>query len=447
MKFNRWNVGGLILVMALLAASCSGSDAEEASEPSPEPAAEDQPPAEEQPPDAVLVSAVEVPERAVSEADTSVAGRAISEFGNDLFTEARTAAPSENLSLSPASVAIALAMLEPGTSGEAQTQIRELLRISDPGAFHASMNGLEQELEARVPDDFGPDADPGELEMRIANAAYLQQGYPFESTYLETIGSNYGPVLNEVDFPLDPDAVGDEINKFIADATNDRITDLVAPGAISRDTVLALVNALYMNASWLSPFPKEATEDKAFTQLDGTPVEVPMMTTTGDSSSQGNGWVGATKVLTGRLRVQFILPDEGRFDEIADNLGAVWDEWPALSSGGGQLDVPRFETRSTVQLDATLQALGLTAPYAEGNLLGIAPDERLAVDKVLHETFVAVDEDGIEAAAATVVLVIARSAPANRPVPVILDRPFLYRIVDDVSGATLFIGQILDPLT
>ena len=93
----------------------------------------------------------------------------------------------------------------------------------------------------------------------------------------------------------------------------------------------------------------------------------------------------------------------------------------------------------------TLNAMGLTAPYSPGGLLGIADDPRLIIDQVIHEAFVAMDEDGTEAAAATVVLAYPVSGPPLPPVPVVLDRPFLYRIVDDTSGATLFVGQITDP--
>jgi serpin B len=98
-----------------------------------------------------------------------------------------------------------------------------------------------------------------------------------------------------------------------------------------------------------------------------------------------------------------------------------------------------------VELTPALQALGLTAPYDGGGLLGIAPDPTLALDKVIHQTDVAMDEQGTEAAAATVVFGYATSAPLNPPVPVVLDHPFLYRIIDDNTGTTLFIGQVLDP--
>ena len=336
-------------------------------------------------------------------------------------------------------------MVEPGAVGPAQQQMRTLLRIDDPASFHASMNALEQDLEARTPVDFGGDGDPGEATIDIANAAFLQQGYPFEPDYLDAVGSNYGPVLREVDFRPDPDSVAHEINDFVADATNDQIVDLIADGTIKPETVLALVNALYLKASWLETFDENATTDHSFTTLDGNTVDVALMNGTSSSSARGDGWVAASKSYVGGLSAQFILPDEGRFDEIAANLPTVLIDFDLNRTSGAELAVPRFETRTSTELSPALNALGLTAPYEPGGLLGIANDSRLVIDQVIHEAFVAMDEDGTEAAAATVVVGYPLSGPPSPPVPVVLDRPFLYRIVDDTSGATLFVGQITDP--
>jgi serpin B len=390
-------------------------------------------------------SMVPVARRAAPVTGPDVAGAAITEFGLDLFGQVRSGDPGANATVSPASVAIALAMVEPGTVEAAQQQMRTLLRIDDPAVFHDSMNALEQDLEARTPGDFGEDDDPGEVTINIANAAFLQQGYPFEADYLDAVGSNYGPVLREVDFMPDPDRVAHEINDFVADATNDQIVDLIADGTIKPETVLALVNALYLKASWLETFDEASTTDHSFTTLDGSTVDIALMNGTSSSSAAGDGWVAATKNYVGGISAQFILPDEGRFDEIAANLRIVLADYETNRTSGAELAVPRFETRTSTELSPALKALGLTAPYSNGGLLGIADDPRLVIDQVIHEAFVAMDEDGTEAAAATVVLMYPVSGPVLPPVPVVLDRPFLYRIVDDSSGATLFIGQITDP--
>lgn len=432
----RWMIW-VVLTAALVASAC-GSETTETVDGGSSPVTSAAPATTEAPSSA---QAVEVSGRSDATADPMVAGEAITAFGTELFGAARSEAANENVTLSPMSIAIALAMVEPGAIGDAQTQLRDVLHIEDPVTFHASMNALEQDLENRVPSG----NDEGDLTLRIANAAYLQQGYPFEAAYLDTIGSNYGPALNEVDFAADPDAVAHEINDWVADQTEQLITDLIADGALTSDTVFALVNALYMNASWREPFNESRTVDRPFTLLEGTEIDVPLMSGRSDWSSSGDGWVGATKVYVGGLYVQFILPDEGRFDEIADNLATVIEDFPSQAASGAALVVPKFESRTRLELTPPLNALGLTAPYAGGNLLGIANDPSLVVDKVIHETFIAFDEERTEAAAATAVVAGSVSAPAFDPVPVILDRPFLYRIMDSDTGTTLFIGQILNP--
>jgi serpin B len=345
------------------------------------------------------------------------------------------------------SVAIALAMVEPGAVGDAKAQLRELLGIDDPAVFHAAMSALEHDIEARQPSaQSGGEGDPGEVTARIANAAYLQQDQPFEAAFLDAIGTSYGPVLHEVDFAPDPDAVAHQINAFVAAETEDRIPQLIADGVIDPATVFALVNALYLRASWLEPFDGAQTADgERFTLLDGSETAVPMMHGQSSTSASGDGWVGATKILTGGLATQVILPDEGRFDEIVADPAAVFDQYEAAVTAGAELAMPRLETRSGQELSPALEALGLTAPYEHGGLVGIVDDDRLVIDKVLHESFVAIDETGIEAAAATAVLGYLTSGPPSPPVPVALDRPFLYRIVDTTTGATLFIGQVVDP--
>ena len=165
------------------------------------------------------------------------------------------------------------------------------------------------------------------------------------------------------------------------------------------------------------------------------------------SSARGDGWVAATKPYVGQLAAQFILPDEGRFDEVAADLDTVVAEFEAGRSPGAELAVPRFETRFTAELSVSLKALGLDALYRKGHLLGIADDPTLVLVAAVHETFLAMDEKGTEAAAATVLVAEATSGSAAPPVPVVLDRPFLFRIYDQSTGATLFLGRILDPTT
>lgn len=448
MSRSRRRAVAASLIATALALSACGDEPERATPPT---GGDTTVPGTVQPADAAPVA---VPERLRSTASPDLAGRTVTDFGFDLFTAAAaTKSPGENLVLSPLSVAIALGMIEPGTSGDAVDELHALLGIDDPAAWQASMSALERSLEARAADD--ADVEPGtevvegsttgELLVRVANAAFLQPGYPFLPAYLDAIGTTYGPVLEELDFASDQAAAAERINAFIADATDDHITDLVQPDAISPDTVLALVNALLLQASWQQEFDAAQTTTEPFTLLDGTTIDIPMMNDGSDRSGRGDGWVGASKRLAGNLRFEVVLPDAGRFDDVAARYATVVDELAAATNPGGLLGVPRFETRVNTPLTDVLQAMGLTAPFVEGSLLGIADDSFTKIDKVLHEAWLSVDESGIEAAAATVLLAVAASAPADLPVDVVLDRPFLFRILDDTTGATLFAGRIMNP--
>lgn len=381
--------------------------------------------------------------------DAGLAGRSISEFGLDLFAAVARTARDENVVVSPTSVAMALAMLEPGTSGNARTELRRVLRIDEPEAFHASMNALERSLHDRATEDYGiGEWDPGEVTVRLANAAYVQHDYPFEAFYLDTVATHYGAAMKAVDFITGGgrDAAAGEINRFVAAATHDRITDIVGPGVFTERTRLALVNALYLKASWFDVFAEAMTNNGDFTGLDGRVLTVPMMDGTSGSSAAGDGWVGAEKAYVGDLCAQFILPDHGRFAEVEARIGGVFADYRRHRAPGARLAMPRFDTRFNVALEPAFRSLGLDDLYEKGGLLGIAADLRLVVDKALHETFVAMDETGTEAAACTVLTMRATSKrPGPPPVPVVLDRPFLFRVVDGQTGATLFLGRVIDP--
>lgn len=231
----------------------------------------------------------------------------------------------------------------------------------------------------------------------------------------------------------------------MANATEDRIQDIIPEGGLDRSARLALVNALFMKASWLTTFDEGETQEEAFTRRDGTTVTVPMMKGTSDSSARGDGWIGATKSYIGGLSAQFILSDDGRFDAISNDLERVLVEYDEKRTPGGELGLPRFETRSDTQLVPVLRAPGVTAVFEENHLLGIADDPRLVLRNALHQSFVAISEEGTEAAAATALIAGATSGPATPPVSLVLNRPFVLRIHVTEAHATLFLGHILDP--
>lgn len=387
----------------------------------------------------VTIKTVAVSQPSSRGGDPSIAGAAVTRFGDDLFGALRG---DTNIVISPMSVASAFAMLEPGATNDGKAQLDHALYVEDAAAFHASMTALRESLTSAEPPPKQNGHDPGDLQIAIANATYVQDSYELRQEYLDALGKYYGPLLRTVDFRTHGKEAVSDINDFVDDHTRGHIKKVL--DHVDKATVLALVNALYLKASWLDPFKAADTKTEPFTRRDGSKVTTPLMHGSGDTSTSGDGFVAARKAYTARLAADFVLPDTGRFDDVAARLRAAFGALDDNPAGGATLAVPKLTTRFLGELGPAIKRLGVTALYNPGNLLGIADDESLVLDQAVHATWLAMDEKGTEAAAATVLTARATSQPAPG-VPVTLDRPYFFRIVDVESGATLFIGQVMDP--
>jgi serpin B len=263
-----------------------------------------------------------------------------------------------------------------------------------------------------------------------------------------------------MDFRRAPDVARAAINDWVADQTMNRIRDIVPPGGVTRDTRLVLVNALYLKAPWQWPFSTSATHPGDFHFADGTVRQVPMMRHSDRFGyAKENGATIVTLPYRGdALQFVIILPDPGAsIDDLAQQLSAAaLSRWAKLSGEPQKVDLemPKFRVDSgTLPLARALEALGMRQafdlPHGSANFDGIAPrrpDDYLAISDVFHRTFVAVDETGTEAAAATAVSMVGVLAyHPEKPIQVRVDRPFLFAIQHRPSGVCLFLGQVTDP--
>ena len=217
-------------------------------------------------------------------------------------------------------------------------------------------------------------------------------------------------------------------------------------------TRLVLTNAIYFKASWQTPFEPSATRDADFHLLSGDTVTAPMMHSQGAESLQyaeGDDWQAVELPYTGnQVSMLLILPAESAFESFEaafddQKLSAIVD---ALATENVSVALPRFEFSSDVPLKDTLIELGMPTAFEGGaaDFSGIDGTRNLYIQDVLHKAFVAVDEEGTEAAAATAVIVGETSAPAE-PKTFEANRPFLFLIRDDVTGTVLFLGRVLNP--
>ncbi len=352
----------------------------------------------------------------------------------------------DNLVFSPVSMTLAMAMLHAGARGETEAQLAQAMHFELPQArLHPALNWLDSRLASR-------EADDDELTLRVVNASFGQRGYDFLPTYLDVLAENYGAGVSLLDFAGAPENARSDINDWVAVETQDRIPDLLPPGGVTSNTVLALVNAVYFKADWLFPFSPARTSSETFYAPDGE-VQVDMMHGRPRACwyYAGDGYQAVALafrsdgVTEGRgLEMAFILPDEGGFEDFEAALdGALLDEViSGLEEGDVILSLPRFEFSADIDMIEMLTELGLRDAFSNAaDFSGINGRRDLVVTEARHEAFISTNETGVEAAAATV----AFPEPVSETIRLTFDRPFLFLIRDVETDAPLFLGRVLNP--
>jgi serpin B len=399
-------------------------------------------------------------------ADFDLAASATNQLGIDLHRQ--LARGDENLCLSPCSIQSALAMTFAGADGDTRTEMARVLHFPNDGdTIHASFAALQRSLEemskktAKIVEQSKKGGGPSEpIMLAIANRLFAQSGYDFRDSFRELVKKFYDAPFETLDFKKNPARAREHINKWVADQTRDRIRDLIPQGGIKELTRLVLANAIYLKAPWQSEFTAALTKPKPFHVHGGDSVDVPTMKQRkqfGHAKADGYSVV-ALPYSGGELQFLIFIPDEiNGLRKLESKLGAeLLAQCAKLEARDVDLELPKFKFEPpTIPLGETLQALGMKTafdvPQGSANFDKMSPrkpDRYLAISNVFHKTFIAVDEKGTEAAAATAVVmmeVTARLEKPKQPIEVKVDRPFLYAIQHVPSGACLFIGRVTDP--
>lgn len=371
------------------------------------------------------------------------------DFAFDLYQSVQ-AQESGNFMFSPYSISQAFALVYSGAAGDTATQIQDALHFLPQDELPDAFAALTEDLTTReYPFIEGEDVSP--LTLNIANALWGQEGYPFNQDYLTLMESAYGAGIREVNFVQDAESARQTINDWVSEQTNQRIQNIIPSGAVDELTRLVLTNAIYFKASWQSEFT--STQDADFTLLDGSTVTVPMMQNQfGYAFAQGDGFTAVElPYLGGDMSMIALLPDE--FEAFEDDLTAesFREIVDALSYDGMvRLFMPQFEYEFTLPLNGHMQSLGVVDAFDPdaADFSGLADsDEPLFISSALHKSFIKVDEEGTEAAAATALIVGTTSFNPQEPLEIRLDRPFIYAIYDRETGSVLFLGRVMNPET
>lgn len=399
-------------------------------------------------------------------ADSSAAVSATNQLGIDLYKKLAT--DGGNLCLSPYSIESALAMTLAGADGGTRSEMARVLHLGEGGGeIHNSFAALRKALDGMAAESaknvgssrkFGGSSEP--ITLTIANRLFAEKDYDFRQSFLTLVKNNYGAPLEPLDFKHDANSATRRINDWVAEETGQRIRNLIPLGALDDATRMVLTNALYLKAPWAKPFEKEATKPQPFHVKGGQPIDVPMM----QQRSHAFGYEKKSDYTAvslpyrgGDLNFVVLLPhDVNGLSKLEKKLTAgMLMECAKLPATDINLSFPKFKMEPpTIALKSQLEALGMKTAFDEppgsanfDRLAPRKPDNYLYLSKVFHKTFIAVDEEGTEAAAATAAaMAMATSAmQPQEPIEVKVDRPFLYLIQQASTGVCLFIGRVTDP--
>ncbi|GHV57570.1 hypothetical protein FACS1894216_22110 [Synergistales bacterium] len=259
--------------------------------------------------------------------------------------------------------------------------------------------------------------------------------------------------VNAMDYQNAPDGSRLAINEWVSEKTRDRINDIMAPGSVTRDTRLVLVNAVYFKAQWLEEFSEGATRDADFLTSGGETVKVRMMSAVRKVSYNETDDAQAVKLLyaRGSFSMTVILPKKrDGLSKFEAKLNAkTLDEICSWNSARVELNIPKFKAENTFDVVDAMRSLGMKSAFdgrtADFSLMDGRKD--LVIDAAVHKAFVEVDEKGTEAAAATAISVsrLTAAMPEGAPVMFKADHPFIFIIRHEQSGAILFMGRVTKP--
>ncbi|GHS86101.1 serpin [Synergistales bacterium] len=370
---------------------------------------------------------------------------AVNEFAFDLYRQIASEAKG-NIFFSPFSVSSALAMVYAGAANDTAREMAETLHFD--AKIHDSMKSLTERFASIS-------GDKGALET--ANRVWVSLEENLLPSYAALLERDYAFSAEKADFKAAPKHSRVQINDWVEEKTQGRIKDLLQDKDVTRDTRFVLANALYFKAPWMTPFNERDTKIEPFYTENGK-KDAHLMYVTDHflyGAAQDARFVKINYRLQGFSMV-IILPDaSSSVDALEKKLSSrLLSEWiESMESKNVRLVIPKFKDELRYPLSDILQNLGMKLAFTEeADFSGMVANPRnedgvLCVSTVIHKSFIEVDEKGSEAAAATAVGMMRLTAMLQ-PEEIIefrADRPFIYCILDDVTGAVLFMGRLSAP--
>ncbi len=365
-------------------------------------------------------------------------------FGFSLFRKLASEPTAGNVFVSPLSVSLALGMAWNGAAGKTREEMQRMLGLGDASA--SEINESFEALLGRL-----RSLDP-KLRLQIANSIWSRQGFPVKPEFVALCRKSLDAEARTLDFG-DPGA-SKTINGWVDRSTNGKIREIV-PDPLPGAAVLYLIDAVYFKGAWSVPFDPKRTREDLFKRPDGSTTPCRLMQRAGPMRYLEGEDFQAVDLPYGDRAFGMIvwLPKlEIGLDVFIQRLDPYrWEQWRGgFAERDGDLFLPRFTFEYERTLNDSLRGLGMTSAFdpSAADLSGIADPrdtDRLFVSEVKHKTFVEVNEEGTEAAAATSVEIRATSIAVGQRFLMRVDRPFAFAIYEKKTGAVVFIGKVVEP--
>jgi serpin B len=390
-------------------------------------------------------------------------------FAVDLYGQLRAKAATDNLLTSPISASLALTMTYAGALGTTATQMATAMHYGPAAStIFDGQNALSQALASRGQAAFEADSKTAKMQeqaapsesdyqLQVVNSVWGEKTYTWNAPFLDILAEDYGTGVYLEDFVNDFDPARVLINDWVSAETANKINNLLPEGSLDKDTRMVLVNAIHLKLPWANPFDSSQTASQPFTTAAGTTVQNPFMNQTGTMSyvDDGQAQIVGLPLANNQIAVVVALPhgDLATY-EASLTAGSAGIAMPTASNLVA-LSVPKVTfTSPTFSLATALGAMGMPVAFDPANadfkgLCTSPPDgDNLYISDVLQKAMIAMQETGVEAAAATAVIMAGASGisePQPTPIPMTVNRPYVLSIVDVPTGTVLFLGHIVDP--
>ncbi|XP_076917250.1 serpin-ZX-like [Bidens hawaiensis] len=358
-----------------------------------------------------------------------------------------------NIVFSPLSIHVVVSLIAAGSKGQTLDQILGFLKTKTTD----DLNSLSSQLVSLILADRSPSGGP---KLAFANGVWVEKTLPLKPDFKRVVDGVYKAACDQVDFQTKAAEVAKEVNSWAEKQTNGLIKEVLPADAVNNSTRLIFANAVYFKGAWSEKFDQSKTKESDFHLLDGSKVQVPFMTT---KKKQFVREYDDFKVLglpylqgqdNRQFTMYFYLPDaKDGLQSLVQKIGSSVDFFdrhiPHQKVEVGQFLLPKFKISFGFEASDMLKKLGLVLPFNGGDGLTEMVDsdvgKSLYVSSIHHKSFVEVNEEGTEAAAASAAVVMLRSIMSNDKVDFVADHPFLFVIREDMTGVVLFMGHVIDP--